>query len=182
MFKISCKELTNKECDFVSEGETAEEAKANFYKHGAESPLHKEAYENATDEEKANFSKKVDEYLGNVEVYYHNLEISIPFVAHQKEFTFIIEYQGCAEAGLCYPPEEKKIQLFADKILPKNDIPSLRIEPAAGERPIMLPVVDDMCLLEIECIGHCCTPHAFEQRRSFTVVCVRKTNDVHHAG
>lgn len=65
MFKISCKELTNTECDFVSEGETAEEAKANFYKHGAESSLHKEAYENATDEEKANFSKKIDEHLSS---------------------------------------------------------------------------------------------------------------------
>jgi len=60
--------------------------------------------------------KKIDEYLGAVEVYYHNLEISIPFKAQQKEFTFIIEYQGCAEAGLCYPPEEKKIQLFADVV------------------------------------------------------------------
>ncbi len=63
--------------------------------------------------------KKVDEYLGNVEVYYHNLEISVPFIAHQKQFTFIIEYQGCAEAGLCYPPEEKRIQLFADKVVDK---------------------------------------------------------------
>ncbi len=61
--------------------------------------------------------KKVDEYLGNVEVYYHNLEISIPFVAHQQEFTFIIEYQGCAEAGLCYPPEEKKVLLTASEVV-----------------------------------------------------------------
>jgi len=66
--------------------------------------------------------KKVDEYLGDVEVYYHNLEISVPFSAHQKEFTFIIEYQGCAEAGLCYPPEEKKIQLFADKVVAVSDV------------------------------------------------------------
>jgi thiol:disulfide interchange protein DsbD len=65
--------------------------------------------------------KKVDEYLGDVEVYYHSLEISIPFTAQQKEFTFIIEYQGCAEAGLCYPPEEKRIQLFADVITSKID-------------------------------------------------------------
>ncbi|WP_246119260.1 protein-disulfide reductase DsbD [Aliikangiella coralliicola] len=64
--------------------------------------------------------KKVDEYLGNVEVYYNHLEISVPFAAHQKEFTFIIEFQGCAEAGLCYPPEEKKLQLFADTISPKG--------------------------------------------------------------
>jgi thioredoxin:protein disulfide reductase len=60
--------------------------------------------------------KKVDEYLGNVEVYYHNLEISIPYVAYQKEFTFIIEYQGCAEAGLCYPPEEKQVLLASPSV------------------------------------------------------------------
>jgi len=65
--------------------------------------------------------KKVDEYLGDVEVYYHMLEISVPFTAHQKEFTFVIEFQGCAEAGLCYPPEEKKIQLFADNVVAKDN-------------------------------------------------------------
>lgn len=68
--------------------------------------------------------KKVDEYLGDVEVYHHNLEISVPFVAHQKEFTFIIEYQGCAEAGLCYPPEEKKISLIAASFSPASAGPS----------------------------------------------------------
>ena len=61
--------------------------------------------------------KKVDEYLGDVEVYHHNLEISVPFMAHKKEFVFIIEYQGCAEAGLCYPPEEKKFQLTAANVV-----------------------------------------------------------------
>jgi len=65
--------------------------------------------------------KKVDEYLGNVEVYHHNLEISIPFVAHQSDFKFILEFQGCAEAGLCYPPEEKTIFLTTDQIVEKND-------------------------------------------------------------
>jgi thioredoxin:protein disulfide reductase len=60
--------------------------------------------------------KKVDEYLGNVEVYYNNIEISIPFTAQQKAFQLTVEYQGCAEAGLCYPPEEKQIELFADAI------------------------------------------------------------------
>lgn len=63
--------------------------------------------------------KKVDEYLGNVEVYHHNLEISIPFVAHQPEFEFVVEYQGCAEAGLCYPPEEKTIFLTATEVTEK---------------------------------------------------------------
>ncbi|MET1257299.1 protein-disulfide reductase DsbD [Aliikangiella maris] len=63
--------------------------------------------------------KKVDEYLGNVEVYYRHVEISIPFKAHQNEFDFNITFQGCAEAGLCYPPEEKQLKLFAANIVPK---------------------------------------------------------------
>ena len=61
--------------------------------------------------------KKVDEYLGKVEVYYHNLEISVPFKSPQKDFSFTVEYQGCAEAGLCYPPEEKTYQLKANSIV-----------------------------------------------------------------
>ena len=66
-----------------------------------------------------NGKKKVDEYLGDVEVYYNHLEIGIPFLAHQKEFEFIIEFQGCAEAGLCYPPEEKRIKLVATNVVDK---------------------------------------------------------------
>ena len=63
MFKIKCSELTGETCDFVAEGETKEDAKANFYKHGAESEVHREMYNTATDEQKAEFGKKVDEYL-----------------------------------------------------------------------------------------------------------------------
>lgn len=63
MYEINCKELTGEDCDFVAQGETAEEAKANFYKHGAESPMHQEKHQNATPEEKEAFSKKIDEHL-----------------------------------------------------------------------------------------------------------------------
>jgi hypothetical protein len=63
MYKITCKELTDTNCDFVAEGNTPEEAKSNFYAHGAKSPTHKAQYESATDESKAEFGKKVDEHL-----------------------------------------------------------------------------------------------------------------------
>jgi len=86
--------------------------------------------------------KKVDEYLGKVEVYYHNLEISIPFVAHQKEFTLIVEYQGCAEAGLCYPPEEKKLTLYADEITP---ISAAQAAKTSGDKVVVeLPGRDEL--------------------------------------
>jgi hypothetical protein len=63
MFKITCKEMTGSECDFTCEGATAEEAKKTFYAHGAESPMHKEAHDNATPEQMEAFGKKLDEYL-----------------------------------------------------------------------------------------------------------------------
>ena len=67
MYTITCKELTGEACDFVAEGATKEEAKERFYAHGAESPLHKEAYESATDEAAASFGIKIDEYLARQE-------------------------------------------------------------------------------------------------------------------
>lgn len=63
MHTIQCSLLTDTSCDFVAEGETKEEVKEKFYQHGAETPLHQEKYLSATDDEKAAFGKKVDEYL-----------------------------------------------------------------------------------------------------------------------
>ena len=63
MYKIVCKDLTNEDCDFTIEAESAAEAKEHFYAHGAESPIHKDSYVSATAEEKAAFGKQLDEYL-----------------------------------------------------------------------------------------------------------------------
>ncbi|MCP3675296.1 MAG: protein-disulfide reductase DsbD [Gammaproteobacteria bacterium] len=48
--------------------------------------------------------KKTDEYFGKVEVYYNHVEIAIPFKKASNEVILTIEYQGCADAGLCYTP------------------------------------------------------------------------------
>jgi thiol:disulfide interchange protein len=47
---------------------------------------------------------KDDEYFGHVEVYYHALDIPLtpPFPA--AAFVLEVTAQGCADAGLCYPP------------------------------------------------------------------------------
>ncbi len=51
--------------------------------------------------------RKVDEYFGEVEVYYHEAQARIPVVAGSGPVEIGIGYQGCADAGLCYPPETK---------------------------------------------------------------------------
>ena len=55
---------------------------------------------------------KDDPEYGKVEVYYQQLTVTLPFTAPQSDsLTLYIEYQGCAEAGLCYPPIQEKINL-----------------------------------------------------------------------
>ncbi|MBI2484514.1 hypothetical protein HYV71_05035 [Candidatus Uhrbacteria bacterium] len=63
MYTIICKELTGEQCDFKAEGATHEDVKTVFYRHGADSDLHREKYHSATPEEAAEFGKKVDAYL-----------------------------------------------------------------------------------------------------------------------
>ena len=52
---------------------------------------------------------KHDEYFGLVQVFYDSVEMRIPVQAvPQGDAEFTITYQGCAEAGLCYPPQKRK--------------------------------------------------------------------------
>lgn len=64
----------------------------------------------------AAFSKglrKSDDYYGQVEVYYHQAiaELSTKQLAASNAKQLEISYQGCAEAGLCYPIQTRIIEL-----------------------------------------------------------------------
>ena len=56
-------------------------------------------------------TKKVDEFFGNVDVYYNSTRAELTFDDINKNTNLIIKYQGCADAGLCYPPIKKVISL-----------------------------------------------------------------------
>ncbi len=56
---------------------------------------------------------KVDEFFGAVEVYYRRVEIRVPITHAEGLFEVGVSYQGCAEAGLCYPPETRWVILNA---------------------------------------------------------------------
>lgn len=53
--------------------------------------------------------RKIDEYFGEVEVYYHEAQARVPVKSGAGPVEVGISYQGCADAGLCYPPETKWI-------------------------------------------------------------------------
>ena len=55
---------------------------------------------------------KNDEYFGRQEVYHHELSATVPVArttAGALEVPLQVSYQGCADAGLCYPPQTKTV-------------------------------------------------------------------------
>jgi thiol:disulfide interchange protein DsbD len=55
---------------------------------------------------------KDDEYFGKQEIYHHELSALIPVAragALPLDLPLAVTYQGCAEAGLCYPPITKNV-------------------------------------------------------------------------
>jgi thiol:disulfide interchange protein DsbD len=57
--------------------------------------------------------KKTDEFFGDVEVYYDMLSATLPVTrpADASTFEIAVSYQGCADAGLCYPPVTKTVAI-----------------------------------------------------------------------
>jgi len=57
--------------------------------------------------------KKTDEFFGQVEVYYQQLDAEVPLerAAGTDTVELKVTYQGCADAGLCYPPITKTLSV-----------------------------------------------------------------------
>ena len=53
---------------------------------------------------------KHDEFFGDVEVYHGVLDIELPR-NDPRAFTLLVGYQGCADKGLCYPPETARLSI-----------------------------------------------------------------------
>ncbi|MDP3847475.1 MAG: protein-disulfide reductase DsbD [Pseudomonas sp.] len=58
---------------------------------------------------------KTDEYFGAVEVYHGVLDVELPLNNPRKRpFNLQVTYQGCADKGLCYPPETQSFSINSD--------------------------------------------------------------------
>ncbi len=60
---------------------------------------------------------KHDEYFGEVEVYYREVEVALavrPEAVAPREARIDVTYQGCADAGLCYPPITRTLAVDLD--------------------------------------------------------------------
>ncbi|SEA06721.1 protein-disulfide reductase DsbD [Alkalimonas amylolytica] len=52
-----------------------------------------------------------DEFFGVTDVYYHQVILRLPLSDIGEDAELRVRYQGCAEAGFCYPPTTKTVPL-----------------------------------------------------------------------
>ncbi|PNH78735.1 protein-disulfide reductase DsbD [Vibrio diazotrophicus] len=52
-----------------------------------------------------------DEFFGDVTIYTTPLSIELPLSDYQLGARIIVQYQGCAKAGFCYPPETRVVEI-----------------------------------------------------------------------
>ncbi len=52
-----------------------------------------------------------DEFFGDVNIYTTPLFVEVPLSNYQQGARLIVQYQGCAKAGFCYPPETRIIDI-----------------------------------------------------------------------
>ncbi|WP_416306955.1 protein-disulfide reductase DsbD [Neptunicella sp. SCSIO 80796] len=52
-----------------------------------------------------------DEFFGVSEVFYQQVDIQYPIIESMQDGVVKIRYQGCADAGLCYPPTTQVVYL-----------------------------------------------------------------------
>ena len=68
---------------------------------------------------------KTDEFFGDVSVYYDEADLTVSLPDGEARLTLAVTYQGCADAGLCYPPEIEHLLV---------DVATGAVAPAAFER------------------------------------------------
>ncbi|WP_297196576.1 protein-disulfide reductase DsbD [uncultured Pluralibacter sp.] len=74
-----------------------------------------------------------DEFFGKSEIYRRSLSVPVPVAQADKDATLRVTYQGCAEAGFCYPPETRDVPLKAVAGEPvQPEAPATSVTPAAA--------------------------------------------------
>jgi thiol:disulfide interchange protein DsbD len=58
---------------------------------------------------------KEDNILGKYQIYENNVTIPVPLIINKPgPMLLTVNYQGCADAGFCYPPVTQRVQLNSD--------------------------------------------------------------------
>ena len=80
---------------------------------------------------------KTDEFFGEVSVYYDEADLTVRLPDDPQRLTLAVTYQGCADAGLCYPPETEYllVDVSAGSVSPTERNAASLITVAAPPAP-----------------------------------------------
>ncbi len=77
-------------------------------------------------------NQKTDEFFGEVETYRNTMDVILPVHSTSGQASIEVHYQGCADAGVCYPPQKKTLTV---------PVPASTAgpQPATSSPPLPLP-------------------------------------------
>lgn len=79
-----------------------------------------------------------DGSVGDVEVYHDRVEIAVPLLRGSREatqVTLVARYQGCAEIGICYPPQTQRVKLSLPEASLTTTLPAAGAAETPAEQP-----------------------------------------------
>lgn len=79
-----------------------------------------------------------DEFFGDVHIYTNPLLVNVPLQNWQDGARVVVQYQGCAKAGFCYPPETRVIPINAFTSS-KSDSTTATTAPKVESKPTVAP-------------------------------------------
>lgn len=81
-----------------------------------------------------------DEFFGEVSIYTQPLFVQVPLQSYQDGSQLIVKYQGCADAGFCYPPEIRVIDIepFTATGSPIRKVVTHKLHLLLATRPMFL--------------------------------------------
>lgn len=77
-----------------------------------------------------------DGSTGDVEVFHDRVDLSLPLIRGSTapiEVTLVAKYQGCAERGICYPPQTQRVTLSLPEALVAAVLPAAGAAEATAE-------------------------------------------------
>ncbi len=82
-----------------------------------------------------------DEYFGEQEIYRGTVDVPVPITFHSdrpSKLALELKLQGCADAGLCYPPQKWKTEVAVPAAAGSNDLRSF-LKPKGNSQDDFLP-------------------------------------------
>ena len=74
---------------------------------------------------------KNDEFFGQQRVFYHQLDINWPYLhaaPSKQSYILTLSYQGCADAGICYPPVQTSWNIDTDGVFQPSESATVPIK------------------------------------------------------